>query len=463
MKSQPAANSFGSEGGGSRRVLMISEKFPPFNLSGSARPFYFAKYLPEFGYAPRVLASSLIGRDERDDALLAELPPQVRVRRTPRLLSPSLTRLRELSRPLLPAHAPRVGEPARRGGSARGTRAWAQDALCWFGWWTHWELDWATLAALAGAWDARRQMPQLIWASGPHFRNFVVAARLTEWLRVPLVLDLRDPWTYGSLWRPRTESIARSERAWALRVLQLATRIVFTSPLTLEAMSRRFPQLRRERLLTISNGFEDTPVEPLRDVGDDRCLFRYIGVLNERRQPDVLLHAFAAAAAADPVFRAAARLEFIGSASGHEGKTSLAPGCDVRFGGHVSRAESLRYMAGSDVNLLLQTISEGEDVISGKAFDYLHVRRPILGIVDPSGGDAWLLRETGAGSVVPWQDVGAIGRELSAAFQRWQAGERPALLQDVSRYSRRALSAQLAGLFDEILTAPAGADRQSSA
>jgi glycosyltransferase involved in cell wall biosynthesis len=440
---------------------MISEKFPPFNLSGSARPFYFAKYLPEFGYAPQVLASSLLGRDERDEGLLAELPPQVTVRRTPRLLSPWVTRLRDLSRPLLSAHPPRAADAAVRGsGGQRASRA--KEALDWLGWWTHWELDWATLAALAGAWDARRQTPRLIWASGPHFRNFVVAARLTEWLRVPLVVDLRDPWTYGSLWRPRTEGIARSERAWAVRVLERAARIVFTSPLTLEAMSRRFPQLRRERLLTITNGFEDTPVAALRDVGAECCLFRYIGMLNERRQPDVLIRAFAVAAA-DPEFRAAARLEFIGSAGGHEDKAGLAPGCDVRFRGHVSRAESLRYMAGSDVNLLLQTISEGEDVISGKAFDYLHVRRPILGVVDPAGGDAWLLRETGAGSVVPWQDVGAIARELSAEFQRWRAGDRPALRQEVSRYSRRALTAQLASVFDEILTAPAATARQSSA
>jgi glycosyltransferase involved in cell wall biosynthesis len=438
---------------------MISEKFPPFNLSGSARPFYFAKYLPEFGYAPQVLASSLVARDERDESLLAELPAAVQVRRTPRLLSPGVTRVRELlARPKPPANPPGPAEPRAAGGQR--TR-WALDALGWLGWWSHWELDWAALAVLVGLWEARRMRPALIWASGPHFRNFVVAARLTEWLRVPLVLDLRDPWTYGSLWRPRTQSSARSERAWALRALQLATRIVFTSPLTLEAMSQRFPELPRERLVTITNGFEDTTVEPLRDVGAERCLFRYIGVLNDRRQPDVLIRAFALAAQ-DAAFRATARLEFIGSAGGHESKVSLAPGCDVRFRGHVPRADSLRIMAGSDVNLLLQTISEGQDVISGKAFDYLHVRKPILGVVDPSGGDAWLLRTTGAGRVAPWQDTDAIARELSAAFQRWQTNELPALHQDVSRYSRRGLAAQLAGLFDEILTSPAAGARGSS-
>ena len=32
--------------------VMISETFPPFNWSGSQRPFQFAKYLPEYGYLP---------------------------------------------------------------------------------------------------------------------------------------------------------------------------------------------------------------------------------------------------------------------------------------------------------------------------------------------------------------------------------------------------------------------------
>jgi glycosyltransferase involved in cell wall biosynthesis len=434
---------------------MIAEKFPPFNQSGSARPFYFAKYLPEFGYAPQVLASSLLAGEERDDSLLAELPASVRVQRTPRLISPSVARLSELWRARLARRPAQTGAvlAAQRAPAPARRRGWVRETYGWLGWWSHWELDWALLAQLAGAREAWRRPPELIWASGPHFRNFVVALRLSTWLRVPLVVDLRDPWTYGSLWRPRSQRSAEEERAWAARVLGHAARIVFTSPLTLEAMSRRFPELPRERLITITNGFEEGSVQPLREIASDRCLFRYIGVLNERRQPDVLIRAFAAAAA-DPEFRARARLEFIGNAGGHENKTQLAPGCDVSFRGHVSRADSLRLMAGSDVNLLLQTISEGEDVISGKAFDYLRVHKPIIGIVDAAGGDAWLLRETGAGPVAPWQDAAAIERELAAAFRRWRNGETLQLRQDVSRYSRRGLAAQLAAVFDELLSPP---------
>jgi glycosyltransferase involved in cell wall biosynthesis len=425
---------------------MVAEKFPPFNQSGSARPFYFAKYLPEFGYEPQVLASTLVSQDERDDALLGELAPSVRVRRTPRLFSPLVARAR--------ARAGTRAGPAA-GGSAQRSEPhplWqgVRDAYQFLGWWSHWELDWAALATLAGMWTARLEMPQLIWASGPHFRNFVVAERLSSKLARPLVLDLRDPWTYGSLWRPKTAAIARAERAWAVRVLQRAKRIVFTSPLTLDAMHERFPELDRANSITIPNGFDDIAVEPLRSVSQDLCLFRYVGMLNERRRPDVLIRAFARAAE-DPEFRARTVLEFIGNAGGHEPRRELAPGCDVRFRGHVPRSESSRHIFGSDVNILLQTISEGQDVISGKAFDYLHARKPIVAVVDPSGGDAWLLREAGLGEVAAWNDEAAIVRALRSAFLRWKSGYRELEGGDVHRYSRRAQTAELARLFDQLL------------
>ncbi|HVZ34113.1 MAG TPA: hypothetical protein VG963_16920, partial [Polyangiaceae bacterium] len=202
--------------------------------------------------------------------------------------------------------------------------------------------------------------------------------------------------------------------------------------------------------ITIPNGFDDIAVEPLRSISQDLCLFRYVGMLNERRRPDVLIRAFARAAE-DPEFRARTVLEFIGNAGGHEQRRELAPGCDVRFRGHVPRSESLRHIFGSDVNILLQTISEGQDVISGKAFDYLHARKPIVAVVDPSGGDAWLLREAGLGEVAAWNDEAAIVRALRSAFLRWKSGSRELEGGDVRRYSRRAQTAELARLFDQLL------------
>lgn len=428
-----------------KRVLMVAEKFPPFNVSGSARPFYFAKYLPEFGYQPLVLSSRILPTEDRDDALLGELPECVRVVRTPRLLFPLAVRLRQLGkrRAAATARSPAAPSLPRQPGTLGSL-------VKHLGWWLHWDVDWSAGAILAGRHVSKGAPPELIWASGPHFRNLAAAARIASALGKPLVADLRDPWTYGSLWSPKTAEIARAERRWAERVLAQAARVVFTSPLTLAAMHARFPNLPRENWRVITNGYDDETVEPLRGVPDDQCLFRYIGSLNERRYPDSLIRGFELSCR-DPSFKASAALEFIGNAGPHAHKAELAPGCAVRFHGPVSRRDSVRYMFGSDVNVLLQTINEGQDVVSGKAFDYLHAGKPILAVVDPSGGDAWLMRESGAGRVVDWSEPAAISAAFDACFAAFRAGVRRLPGSAATRYGRRALTAELAQLFDQVL------------
>jgi len=437
-----------------KRVLMVAEKFPPFNVSGSARPFYFAKYLPEFGYAPTVLGATVPPGEPRDESLLRELPEQVRVLRSPRIVNPAAEMISSMVRRKR-AGKGTEGEPT---GSGLNQGIRLGGGVQYLRWWLHWEVDWAAPATLRAMLGLRRAVPELVWASGPHFRSYEIGRRIARWLRVPLVIDMRDPWTYGSLWRPRTHQIARAEYARAVRTLRAADRVVFTSPLTQRAMKMRFPDLSTEGWLTITNGYDDTPVEPLRDAGDDRCVFRYVGMLNARRTPDVLIDAFAQAAR-DPEFRASATLEIVGSAGGHEDKAARAPGCDVRFRGRVSRADSLRYMFGSDANILLQTISEGHDVISGKAFDYLHANKPIVAVVDASGGDAWLVRETQSGVIAPYTDVAAIADALRKVWVSWRSGSSRALGRASADFSRRALTSRLAATFDEILGGRSPAER----
>jgi hypothetical protein len=89
-------------------------------------------------------------------------------------------------------------------------------------------------------------------------------------------------------------------------------------------------------------------------------------------------------------------------------------------------------------------------VVSGKAFDYLQAGKPILAVVDPTGGDAWLMRETGAGSIASWSDSEAIAEQLVACWRRWRAGERSIPSSARSGYQRRELTARLAALFEEL-------------
>jgi glycosyltransferase involved in cell wall biosynthesis len=103
---------------------------------------------------------------------------------------------------------------------------------------------------------------------------------------------------------------------------------------------------------------------------------------------------------------------------------SLGLGDRVELIDYVPRRRSLELQRESDVLLLLipEAGGRGRGVFSGKVFEYLAAERPILAEVPPDGAAAELLRETGAGIVVPPGDVAALRNALFGLHARWRAG-----------------------------------------
>lgn len=450
-----------------RPILMIAEKFAPHAVSGTARPLYFARHLPAFGYRPSVLAVPVLGDEPSDPDLLRQLPDGIEVSRPLPLLASSREWARDfpLSRwpwtatPPAPSAMP-VPSLSAAGAPPIRPAGWSErlrlsERRQMLGWLAHWYLDWLPPAFLRGLQLGRQRGVQLVWVTAPPARTLVLGYLLSRALRRPLVVDLRDPWTYGSLWRPSSPIVATLERAWAERILDAAAGVVFTSPFTQREMEARFARLRGKSL-TITNGFsaDDAAIAPRRGAPAEKCLLRYCGVLHVRRRPDVLLGGLALAIERTPAMRSSIHLDLVGDLGGNDAALARPGlgGC-VSASGRVSRAESLALMRGADVNVLLQTISTGTDVIASKAFDYLAARRPILGVVDLDGGDAWLLRQTTGTLVVSYQCEQDIAAAITTLHARWQRGDLAPLTHDIAAYERRHLTERLANLFDRVLSA----------
>lgn len=461
-----------------RNVLMIYDKFPPVGVSGSQRPFQFAKHLPTFGYLPYIISAEPEPGEPCDPAPLAELDPRctrVQLRRLAMDYGPQVAALRHgvaralgaATRTASPNGPPRAATGSQRAAaprrvgppeihSAKDYAYYASNWLVWF------HADWALPVLRQALRAARREPIDLVWSSGPASRNLFAAYLVSLVLRKPMVADIRDPWTYGSIWQPIVAGAGPVEAFWAHRILAHVERSIFTSPMTEAQMRARFPGRAADRMCTITNGFADTepPGPPLRGAGEDKLLLSYVGSLNARRKPDVLLEALSRLSR-DPAILRDLRLQFVGGMAGHECKI-VEHGLreQVIDVGRVDYAQSVRYMWGADVNVLLQTITEGQDVIAGKTFEYLAARKPILGVVSPDGGDAWLLRDTGAGEVVAFDDAGAVANAIASLHMRWSSGELPRGMseQALERFDRRTLTKQLAAVFDEVVQ-PHGSHR----
>ena len=228
-----------------RRVLMISEMFPPYNVSGSQRSFQFAKYLPEYGYLPSVVSGEPEPADPVDPSLLEQLDGRIRLERIHRLapkILPMAVALRAMLRPLVRgiragALKPTV-EPAGSTGAAVPYQSKPLLDRMWhtLAWVFSFHIDLALPMLQRVVKVHFRDPVDLVWVTGPSSRSLLVGYWASRLLRKPLVLDIRDPWTYGSLWLPFSRLSGALEKKWASLILAAASRTVFTSPLTMAAM-----------------------------------------------------------------------------------------------------------------------------------------------------------------------------------------------------------------------------------
>jgi glycosyltransferase involved in cell wall biosynthesis len=116
----------------------------------------------------------------------------------------------------------------------------------------------------------------------------------------------------------------------------------------------------------------------------------------------------------------------------------------------------VRLQRDSEALLLLipEADGRGRGVLSGKVFEYVSVRRPILAAVPPHGAAAELIREIGAGVIAPPDDPRAIRAALEELHARWRDGGLPDVQLSADwrrRLSRRTRVEEMAALLHDVV------------
>ena len=117
----------------------------------------------------------------------------------------------------------------------------------------------------------------------------------------------------------------------------------------------------------------------------------------------------------------------------------------------VSSEEAVKHMAAADANLLVLPKVNRPGVFSGKLFDYLSVRKPVIAVVDPSDVAADLIRELHAGFVADFDDTEGISMAIAGAYRLWL--EKRHLATDAGQIRalhRREAVARLDDLIDKL-------------
>lgn len=121
--------------------------------------------------------------------------------------------------------------------------------------------------------------------------------------------------------------------------------------------------------------------------------------------------------------------------------------------GYVSHQEVAKYQQKSQVLLLaVNNVKSAKGVITGKIFEYLQAKRPILAIGPTNGDLAEILKETNSGIIVNFNDVANLKKEILQLYTSFIKGNLESNSSSIEQYHRRNLTEKLANIIKEIVS-----------
>jgi hypothetical protein len=435
--------------GAGRRLLLLSYHFPPSTTTGALRWEKLARFVAERGYGLDVVGLAPESLESRDDARLAALPTGTRftgVPETGHWAEHVEAKAWAISRGKPSGSWPsgEVTGAIRPGSVAPEQIRWSlrpRDLLrAWWSW-KNWARNrrWALAAARRAAGLIQPGVHRAIITCGPPHMVHYTGGRLARRVRLPHIMDLRDPW---SLPRRQAEELASplnfalARRCEAKAVHDAALIVANTDPLR-DAMRSRYPE-RSSRMVTVMNGYDDDELTGP-SPGGTRFTVTYAGALYLDRDPRLFLRAAGRMVRSLALTPEQFGIEFLGTGNEFAGiplrRMSAEEGVAAFLTIHPRRprTDALAFLAQS--TMLLNLPQDSPYAIPSKVFEYLIFPSWILALAAPGSPTALALAGVGVDLVAP-EDVDGITTVLTARVQAFLRGERPGPIAGRERLSR---------------------------
>jgi len=407
-------------------------------LSGVQRVAKFVKYLPEHGWQPTVLTVDPAGYFAYDETLLHEMEVAgVEIVRTD-TWDPTRLFRRKQTVPL----------PAER------KRRWLS-TLSQFFFVPDNKIGWMPHALRVGGRLLRAHSFDAIFSSAPPYTSHLIAARLSRVSGLPLVLDFRDDWVGN----PRHVYPTPLHRAlngvlerYALRTSRHACTI--NEPIRAGLMARNSRDGVAPSVKIIPQGFDPVDFQECQPAPvPDKMQLLYTGIFYDAQTPDYFLQALARFVALHPAARQHLEAVFVGllPESSQQLVDDLGIRDLVRYEGYVPHHKAVANQLSADV--LWMTIGQrpgAEGISTGKLFEYMGTRKPILALIPP-GAAQCDLEPYGAATIVAPDDIEGITTAFMTLFAQWETQSLPTPNESyVQQFDRKVLAGRLAMLLADV-------------
>ena len=423
-----------------KRVLIITYYWPPAGGSGVQRWLKFVKYLVHENIEPIVYTAVEESYATLDSSLNSDLPDGLEVIRT-KVFEPN-----KFFRASKKRNAKSEGflnpNPSRLERLVLYVRAnyFIPDARKY----------WIKPSIKHLTKYLKENPVDLIITTGPPHSLHLVGLALKKKFGTKWISDFRDPWSKIDYFHklPMTEKSFKKHEKLEEEVVKESDAVIVIG----KSMQQDFLKFNSNTHV-ITNGFDVSYEAESNTRLDEKFSIVHIGMLNSDRNQRMLWEILSELKKERSDFAKDLEIKFIGKAC-QEAKDQIKEFQleeDLNDVGYIEHQYIHAHQQSAQVLLLLvNRVPTAKGVITGKIFEYLIARRPILAIGPEDGDLAEILVKTKAGSIVEYDDKGVLKEQILKYYEAYKSKNLRVDSINIEQYHRKELTKQLKSLIDTL-------------
>ena len=424
-----------------KKVLIITYYWPPSGGSGVQRWLKFSKYLRDFNIEPVIYTVDNPSYPINDTSLESEIPLGLEVLKQP-IFEPNFflsifgnNKKKESAGFLNP-------NPTLLGRFFQYVRAnyFIPDARKF----------WIKPSVKFLSNYLKNNEIDVVITTGPPHSMHIIGLVLKDKFKIKWISDFRDPWTEIDYFQqlPLTKKANKKHHQLEQEVLEKSDMVIVVG----ETMKKKFLK-HNHNIEVLTNGF-DSYENSLTIELDSNFSITHVGSMNTDRNPTILWEVLYEISSENIDFKNNLRIKFIGKIDDTviQDIQVFNPKNIVRIP-YLDHKEVRKYQASSQVLLLsINQVPNAKGIITGKIFEYLQAKRPILCIGPEDGDAAAILKKTNAGNIVGFNNKIELKAAVLKLYKDFKEEKLFVKSINVEQFHRKNITRQLAQVIKKVVS-----------
>jgi len=289
----------------------------------------------------------------------------------------------------------------------------------------------------------------VIITTGPPHSMHLIGLKLKQQLNVKWIADFRDPWTEIDYFHqlPLSEKAKKKHHFLEEQVLKNADSVLVVG----NTMKRKYDKFN-SNVVTVTNGFDGEIVNSKIEL-DSKFTITHIGLMNADRNSKMLWEVLSEICVENSEFKNDFQLKLVGKLDvtvlNEISKHNLSENIEII--NYLPHNEVVEFQKKSQTLLLVvNNVPSAKGIITGKIFEYLMAKRPILAIAPSNGDLAEIIRQTNSGVVVDFDNKTLLKKTILDLYSKFKSNNLAVDSTNIDQFHRKQLTKKVAEIINQI-------------